>query len=445
MIENKITSRLRSFGKARDKSRQEKLKKYNSRFLIVGVVLIVVIVIIFSVSNTDPATSDQDKYIAFTTEIYNTIQTNYWESISDNDLADLFKLASEKVSEKTQDLSSPDKIGVEKLVENITRDMDEEAKKYFVTNLNDVVLANLQPFGRSRLYTSRQEQDLKNTVQNIDESTDLYQALEIDKDATQEAIEEAYNVIKEKFLPLSSQEARDKLAQAERAYEALSKEATRQVYDEAGAEPTVIGKHLTPSIVYIKIGKMSPISFNEFQRVTGEMDTGRADSLILDLRGNIGGAIDILPYFLGPFIGQDAYAYDFFQQGEKEPFKTITGWLPGLVRYKKVVVLIDGETQSSAEVMAATIKKYNVGVLIGAPTKGWGTVERAFPIETIIDENETYSAFLVHHLTLRNDGEPIEGRGVDPVIYISDASWESQLYAYFENNELISEIRRLVE
>lgn len=419
--------------------------KYNPRFLIIGAVLIAIIVIGFLVSNNNPSLDTQDKYTAFAMEIYDTIQVNYWENINDETLSSLFKLASEKVSEETQNLPSPDKIGVERLVENIMRDMDEQAKKDFVTSLSDIVLVNLQPFGRSRLYTSRQEQDLKNTVQNIDKNTDLYQILGVDRDAKQEDIEKAYSTIKEELLPLSSQEAKNELVQTERAYEALSKEATRQVYDEAGAEPTVIGKHLSPAITYIKIDRMSPISFNEFQRVASEMDIGRADSLILDLRGNIGGAIDILPYFLGPFIGQDNYAYEFFQQGEKEPFKTVTGWLPSLFRYKKVVVLIDGETQSSAEVMASTIKKYNVGILLGSPTKGWGTVERAFPIETKINENETYSVFLVHHITLRNDGQPIEGRGVDPVIYTTDADWQNQLLAYFNNNNLVSEVKKLIE
>ncbi|KPJ70546.1 hypothetical protein AMJ51_01600 [Microgenomates bacterium DG_75] len=171
---------------------------------------------------------------------------------------------------------------------------------------------------------------------------------------------------------------------------------------------------------------------------------GELDTLILDLRDNVGGAIDGLPYFLGPFIGAEQYAYQFYHQGEKTDFKTRTGWLPSLVRYKKVVVLVNEGTQSSAEVMAATLKRYNVGVVVGASTKGWGTVEKVFALKTQIDPNEKYSMFLVHSLTLRDDGEPIQDKGVDPTININNPGWEEQLMAYFNYPELVEAVKEIL-
>jgi C-terminal processing protease CtpA/Prc len=125
-------------------------------------------------------------------------------------------------------------------------------------------------------------------------------------------------------------------------------------------------------------------------------------------------------------------------------FKTRIGWLPSLIQYKKVVVLINENTQSSAEVMAATLKKYNVGVLVGTTTKGWGTVERVFPLKSQLDPSEKYSIFLVHSLTLREDGKPIQGNGVTPTISIKDANWEEQLREYFDNEELIKAVKTVV-
>jgi len=43
--------------------------------------------------------------------------------------------------------------------------------------------------------------------------------------------------------------------------------------------------------------------------------------------------------------------------------------------------LIDGGTQLSAEEMVVAIKKYNVGVVVGESTRGWGTVEKVFKRE----------------------------------------------------------------
>jgi len=115
------------------------------------------------------------------------------------------------------------------------------------------------------------------------------------------------------------------------------------------------------------------------------------------------------------------------------------------VRYKKVIILIDGQVQSSGEVFASVLKKYNVGVLVGAPTKGWGTVEAVFKIGNQVDpENETYSALLVHSLTLREDNLPIEGKGVDPTISITDPNWQQELYKYYSNQEIVNAVANLV-
>jgi len=187
--------------------------------------------------------------------------------------------------------------------------------------------------------------------------------------------------------------------------------------------------------------KFSPTTFDEMVRVFDKVK-GKAgvNSLILDLSGNIGGAIDGLPYFLGPFIGNDQYAYQFLHQGEKQDFKTKIGWMDSLIQYKKVVVMADGQSQSTAELMASVLKKYNVGVLVGRKTKGWGTVERVFPLTTKIADNETYSVFLVHTLTLREDGLPVEGNGVEPHISLDDKTWKKQLMDRYNTQSIVDSI-----
>jgi C-terminal processing protease CtpA/Prc len=95
--------------------------------------------------------------------------------------------------------------------------------------------------------------------------------------------------------------------------------------------------------------------------------------------------------------------------------------------------------------MAAALKKYNVGILVGEKTRGWGTIEKVFPLETQIDEKEKYSVFLVHSLTLRDDGQPIEGNGVEPVVDISQADWQDRLYRYLPSPPLIEAVAQVLE
>ncbi|MGI5826599.1 MAG: S41 family peptidase [Patescibacteria group bacterium] len=395
-----------------------------------------------------PVQVHKDKYVAFLSEVYDLIKENYWDKIPDDQLCNLFVLGAEKLLAQPQANPPKDKAGLQKMLEKMLKEIGEEQKKKeFATNLADIVLANLQPFGRSRLYSRKEETQLKNTVENRNPEVNQYQVLEVPKEASQEEIKQSYEEKTQELKKDNSPEAQQKLAQVNKAYQVLADTDARKVYDESGVEPTMEYKLLTPNIFYIHLTKFSPTTMEELLRVTSKMD-GKPDSLnalILDLRDNIGGAIDGLPYFLGPFIGNDQYAYQFFHQGEKKDFKTKIGWLPSLVRYKKVIVLTNENAQSSAEVMAATLKKYNVGILVGTKTRGWGTVEKVFEIKQQLDPSEKYSAFMVHSLTLRDDGQPIEGRGVDPVIDITDPNWEKQLYAYFSNQELITEVKKLLQ
>ncbi len=148
--------------------------------------------------------------------------------------------------------------------------------------------------------------------------------------------------------------------------------------------------------------------------------------------------------FLGFFIGKNQYAFDFYHKGEYLPFKTPTDKLSSISKYKQIVLLTDNQTQSSAEMLAASFKKYHLGVVVGSTTKGWGTVEKVFPLDNQVDTKEKYSIFLVHSITLRDDNLPIEGRGVDPDIKISDPNWQQQLFNYFRNTGLTEAVKQTI-
>lgn len=388
---------------------------------------------------------NKDKHVAFLFEVYDTIQKNYWDKISDEQLVNLYVLGTEKLTEKKQEIQTKDQKSLEKfLLDKVKEISDEEKKKEFTATLADIVLANLQPFGRSRLYSQKEEVDLKNRVENINPEVNQYQVLDVKKDASVKELKKAFEDKSSQLKKDTSAEGQQKLAQVNKAYEILSDEKNRAIYNQSGAEPTMEDKLLSPQIFYLHIKQFSPTTIEELLSITQKVDSGETlDTLILDLRDNVGGTIDGLPYFLGPFIGNDQYAYQFFHQEVREDFKTKIGWLPTLVRYKKVVVLINENTQSSAEVMATVLKKYNVGVLVGTTTKGWGTVEKVFTLNNQFDSKTKYSAFLVHSLTLRDDNQPIEGKGVEPNINIKNEEWENELTKRFNSSFLTQKVKEI--
>lgn len=389
----------------------------------------------------------KDVHVQFTEEVYDLIKNEYWEKIDDKALSEIFIIGAKELGHPYLP-NTQDKAGIQKLVSEVTKDMDEKKKKEFVTKLADLTLAGLRPGGRSRLYSQVNEEALKNMVTNANPDSDHYQTLGVNKEAPQETISQAFEqkveeIKKEETKP---EEAAKKITEIEKAYETVKTPQRRELYDQYKIEPTVTNKFIKPGILYLLIKRISPITFQEFVRGFESIEAEEhGDALILDLRGNIGGNIDILQQFLGPFIGPNQYAFEFYNREETTPYKTTTGWLPQLVPYKNVVILIDENTQSSAEVIAATLKKYNVGVVVGRTTKGWGTIEKVFKLNTQLDPTETYSAFLVHTITLRDDGQPIEGRGVDPLISIDDPNWDKELYKYLRRQDLIDAVKSLVE
>lgn len=393
--------------------------------------VVIIFVVIFAIAGggwywKTRVVENRDKYELFAGEVWETIKTNYWEKVEDKDLAKLFLLATKRATEREDiTLISEDKKGVEILIKSI----EDKAK---VPLVMDMVLANLAPFERSRLYSIKEQTSLVNNVNNVNPGSDYFSQLGVDKNATDEEVEKVYAKV-------------TKTPEIEQAYKVLKDEDSRKMYQVSGVEPTIDYRLIGENVFYMHLTKFSPTSLEEFARVSEKVDDRgpELNSLILDLRGNIGGAIDGLPYFLGPFIGIDNYAYQFYQQGEKKDFKTLIGWMNSLVRYKKVVILIDENSQSTAEVMAATLKKYNVGVVLGTTTKGWGTVERVFELKNQISDTEKYSLFLVHHITLREDGQPIEGRGVDPMISIKDPNWKKELLARFGSSELVRAVENV--
>jgi len=423
-------------------------KSVNKFFLGVLLIIFVVSVVIcgyFAVkTNFFKNTSKGDVYQEFISESYDTIKNNYWDKISDDKLSELFRLGTEKLVALPTVLNQNNKQGVLEMVAKATERMSATQKKTFETNLVNIVAVNLIPFGRSSLYTQEEERQLSNRVNNINPQTDLYKDLGASKSASQNDLKTAYDNKVQTLAPeaKTSTEAAKQLDQTQYAYNVLSNTVQKQNYDQYGIEPTVFTKDLGNGIFYLRIKELSPDTFNEFVRLCN-LTQNRTDltSLIIDLRGNIGGSIDLLQYFLGPFIGNNRYAYDFYHQGNYNPFKTKVGWLESLVKFKKVVILVDGDVQSSAEVMVAVFKTYHVGVVVGTHTRGWGTVERVFPLKAQFDSKEKYSLFLVHSLTLRDDGQPIQGNGVDPDINTGVPDWQQQLLPYFSDNSFANTVK----
>ncbi|NCN06634.1 MAG: hypothetical protein GW946_02210 [Candidatus Pacebacteria bacterium] len=390
-----------------------------------------------------------DERIAFIDEVYDLIKKEYWELLFDEQLAGLFQKALSKASGEEITLPTSDKSGVKIALENIlAKQESEEVKNALVADATNMVLVNLQPFGRSRLLSEVDSQEILNSVTSRNPDVNYFETLAIEASSSSEVV--VNNFMQKQQEVARSQKSEEEKQRArqvlERAYEALDSDAERFRYAQTGVESSISSKNLSFDIYYLKLNSFAPTTYEDIVfALKAVPPQPKQTSLVIDLRGNPGGYIDGLPNVLGAFYGPDTKAYQFLKQGKKTDLETKTNKIIGLDQFKKIVILIDQATGSSAEAMAASLKKYNVGVLVGVPSRGWGTMERLFSVEHQFEVGQKFSILLVQNLTLREDGIPIEGSGVIPDVLITEPNWQQELLQYYDSPTLVTAVRKMVE
>jgi carboxyl-terminal processing protease len=146
------------------------------------------------------------------------------------------------------------------------------------------------------------------------------------------------------------------------------------------------------------------------QKVRSALQLARskgAQRLILDLRGNPGGLVPEVIGVASQFMDEGKTIFQEKERdGKTNPILTVgrTGqWLD-----LALVVLIDGQSASGAEVLAAGLRENDRAELIGDTTFGTGTVLSTFP------QDDGSSIVLGTAFWLTPDGEHVWQHGVDP-------------------------------
>lgn len=386
--------------------------------------------------------AEADIYVRFDMEIFDIIMKEYWQKGTEADLAELYRLALSKAAGTTETLASNDRIGTALMLEAVFKRTPEEKKKALAVDIGILVLSNLSPQGRSGLLSEKQELAFRDAANNIDRENNLYDALGVEEGASTEKVQEAFVEKKAELAASSSPQAQEILKEVERAHEVLADEKSKEIYDETKIEPSVVSRVIGGNTLYLNLSQVTPATLQEFVNTLEKTkDNPKLTAMIIDVRGNIGGTLDFAKYLLALFIGPNQYAFDLFHQGELEVERTpAVAKIPSLTNFKEIVILTDAMTQSTAELTATIFKRMRLAQVIGTKTRGWGTVENTFPVTTQLSEDEKHSVLLVHSLTLRDDNEPIEGKGVEPDIDVSLPDWKSKVSRSFDTPGFASAI-----
>jgi len=125
-------------------------------------------------------------------------------------------------------------------------------------------------------------------------------------------------------------------------------------------------------------------------RTTQELDEAIANALandaagiVLDLRGNGGGwvvsAQETIGRFLDDEVGPAMYEDASPERGGATELPIINGERPPVDL--PLIVLVDGNTASAAEIVAGSLRDYDRALVVGEPTFGKGSVQRIFDFQ----------------------------------------------------------------
>jgi carboxyl-terminal processing protease len=144
--------------------------------------------------------------------------------------------------------------------------------------------------------------------------------------------------------------------------------------------------------------------------------------LILDIRFNGGGSLGEALQLAGIFIDEGPLTGTKERDGKlvflKDPNR-------GTVYDGPLVVLINGQSASASELVAAVLQDYNRAVIVGSPSYGKATMQQVFPVDTLMKKPNAISANGYVKITggklYRVTGQTAQLNGVIPDIHLPDA------------------------
>lgn len=135
-------------------------------------------------------------------------------------------------------------------------------------------------------------------------------------------------------------------------------------------------------------------------------------TLILDLRGNPGGAVEVLEHMIGSFFDRDMQLAVRVGRKDKKPLMAKT--VGKNIFTGSVIVLVDSRSSSAAELFARVIQLEHRGTVLGDHSSGSVMEARFYPFSAGINTLVSFGAFVTEADLIMSDGKSLEKIGVTP-------------------------------
>ena len=187
--------------------------------------------------------------------------------------------------------------------------------------------------------------------------------------------------------------------------------------------PSVSHKVLEGDINYIKISSFEELTYDQFKEALDEGTKANAEGLIIDLRDNTGGLLDVTVQIVDELIPEGVIVSTKDKNGKVKEMTSDDQYVD-----IPIVVLVNERSASASEVLSGALKDHNRAILVGDRTFGKGIVQTIMPLTDGSAIKVTTSQYFTP------SGVCIQGEGIEPD-YKVDLAPELMIKAKLEYNE----------
>ena len=170
---------------------------------------------------------------------------------------------------------------------------------------------------------------------------------------------------------------------------------------------TVRSDILADNIGYIRISQFDRVTYEQFVGAYERLMDQNVQGLILDLRNNPGGLLDVVNNITNMLVPEGIITYTEDVHGRRV-------YVPSDSRQIEIplIVLVNGNSASASEVLSGAVMDTGVGELLGTTTFGKGLVQNIFPLR----DGSAVKVTVQRYFT--PSGRSIHGEGITPNHYV---------------------------
>lgn len=179
---------------------------------------------------------------------------------------------------------------------------------------------------------------------------------------------------------------------------------------------TVEYKMLEDQLGYIAVSEFDAVTYEQYETALTNLENQGMKGLIVDLRNNPGGSLDVVCNMLDLMLPEGMIVYTEDKDGNREEHTSDEEHQ----FTRPLTVLVNGNSASASEIYAGAIQDYKLGEIVGTQTYGKGVVQQLFDLKDGTCLKLTISEYFTPN------GRNIHGEGITPDVVCE--------YQYDENH-----------